>query len=111
MPKNAKEFQIVLTLGVCALVIAAIYSFLAPVLDMIDSLSLEGKIDGDMIRILLKATGVGLLTEYVALVCQDAGNGALGKILQVLSTVVILWLSLPLITGLMELISNILTAT
>lgn len=110
LPKNAKEFQVVLSLGACALVITVIYSFLEPVVAMIESLIVKGNLDGDMIRILLKATGIGLLTEYVALICQDAGNNALAKILQVLSSAVILWLSLPLITSLMNLIGNILTA-
>lgn len=111
LPKNAKEFQVILSLGACALVIAAIFSFLEPVVTMIESLVDKGKLDGNMVNILLKATGIGLLTEYVALICQDAGNSALGKILQVFSSAVILWLSLPLINSLMDIISNILSAT
>lgn len=111
LPKNAKEFQVILSLGACGLVLVAACSFLRPVVDMIDSLVLIGKIDREMVRILLKVTGIALLTEYVVLLCQDAGNSALGKTLQVLSSSVILWLSLPLITTLMDLISNILTAT
>lgn len=110
LPKNAKEFQVVLSLGACALVITAIYSFLEPVVAMIESLTAKANLDDDMIRILLKATGIGLLSEYVTLICQDTGNSALGKILQVLSSAVILWLSLPLITSLIDLIGNILTA-
>lgn len=111
LPKSAKEFQVILSLGACALVIAAIFSFLEPVIAMIESLVEKGKLDGSMVNILLKATGIGLLTEYVALICQDAGNNALAKILQVFSSAVILWLSLPLIHNLMDIISNILTAT
>lgn len=110
LPKNAKEFQIVLSLGACALVVTAIYSFLEPVVDLIESMTAKANLDGDMIRILLKATGIGLLSEYVTLICQDTGNSALGKMLQVLSSAVILWLSLPLITSLIDLIGNILTA-
>ena len=110
LPKNAKEFQVVLSLGACALVVTAIYSFLEPVVDLIESLTAKANLDGDMIRILLKATGIGLLSEYVTLICQDTGNSALGKMLQVLSSAVILWLSLPLITSLIDLIGNILTA-
>lgn len=109
LPKNAKEFQVVLSLGACALVITAIYTFLEPVISMIESLTAKANLDSDMIRILLKATGIGLLSEYVTLICQDTGNSALGKILQVLSSAVILWLSLPLITSLIDLIGNILT--
>ena len=40
--------------------------------------------------------------------CTDAGNGALGKALQLLTGAVILWLSIPLIQALIELLSEML---
>jgi hypothetical protein len=42
------------------------------------------------------------------LICTDAGNGALGKALQLLTGAVILWLSIPLIQALIELLSEML---
>lgn len=110
LPKNAKEFQVILSLGGCALVITAAYSFLSPVVDLLKELTSIGKLNEDTVSILLKATGVGLITEYVVLICQDAGNSALGKMLQVLGSAAILWLSLPLISSLMELVSNLLSS-
>lgn len=110
LPKNTKEFQVILTLGACTIVLFVVLSFLEPMVSMIRTLTDIGDLDEEMIRILLKATGVGLLTEYVALICQDSGNNALGKLLQVLGAAAILWLSLPLISRLMDLVSKILTA-
>ncbi len=109
LPKNAKEFQVILVLGAGALATAALYTFLEPVIAMVESLTTKANLDEDMIRTLLKATGIGLLAEYVALICQDSGNAALGKLLQVLSSAVILWLSLPLITSLLDLVGKLLT--
>lgn len=111
LPKNAKEFQVILSLSACVLVITVIYNFLQPVVAMIESLAFKGKVDTDMLNILLKATGIGILTEYVTLICQDTGNGALGKVLQILGSAVILWLSLPLLSSLMEIISDLLITT
>jgi hypothetical protein len=42
------------------------------------------------------------------MVCADAGNASLGKVLQILASAVILWLSLPVFTALIELIQKIL---
>ena len=61
-----------------------------------------------MVKILLKAVGEGLVSEVGALLCTDSGNGSLGKLLQLLGSAVVLWLSLPLFTMLLELIQELL---
>ena len=63
---------------------------------------------GDMTRILLKSTLIGMITEIVALLCSDGGNSSLAQSLRLVSTAVILCLSLPLFRGLLELVQRIL---
>ena len=67
-----------------------------------------GQLDADILQILLKSVGIGLLTEISALICTDVGNSALGKTLQIASVILILYISLPLLTSLMELVGEIL---
>ena len=110
LPKNAKEFRVILPLAACGLLLIVACSFLQPVMDTIESIVSLDKIDRDIFRILLKATGIALLTEYVVLVCQDTGNTAVGKSLQTVGSAVILWLSLPLINSLLDLMESILSA-
>ena len=110
LPKNAKEFRVILPLAACGLLLIVACSFLQPVMDTIENIVSLGKIDRDIFRILLKATGIALLTEYVVLVCQDTGNTAVGKSLQTVGSAVILWLSLPLINSLLDLMESILSA-
>ena len=69
-----------------------------------------GGLDSGTLRILLKAVGIGLVSEIAALVCADAGNSSLGKTVQLLGSAVILWLSLPLFTMLIELLQRIMGA-
>ena len=61
-----------------------------------------------MVATLLKVTGIGMVTEIAALVCKDAGNESMGKSMQLLGTATILWLSMPLLTALIELLQKIL---
>ena len=61
-----------------------------------------------MLEILFKCVGIGLLAEISVLVCNDMGNASMGKTLQILATVVILWLSLPMLNSLLELMGRIL---
>ena len=67
-----------------------------------------GNLNGELIRILLKIAGIGILTEITSMVCSDAGNSSMGKTLQLLGNVVILWLSVPIFNMLMDLLQEIL---
>lgn len=104
-----RDLGLVLGIAVCAMVSLAALEYLKPVTELFDTLETLGELDGDMISILLKAVGIGLLTEIAAMVCTDSGNGSLGKSLQLLGTAVILWISLPLFTSLLDLIQEILS--
>lgn len=106
--KRDKELALVLTLGVCAMVLLAGLAFLAPVMDFLQELGELGQLDSDWMGILLKVVGIGFLGEVASLVCHDAGEAALGKAIALLSSTVILWLSLPLLTGLLTLVREIL---
>lgn len=103
-----RDLGLVLGLTVCAMVALAALEYLEPVTALLDTLEELGGLDGNMVSILLKAVGIGLLTEIAGMVCTDSGNGSLAKALQLLGTAVTLWISLPLFTALLELIQEIL---
>lgn len=103
-----QEMGLLLTMAVCAMVLTVAMTYLKPVLELLDTLKDVGNLDGDLIAILMKGVGIGLVTEVAVLVCNDSGSGSMGKALQLLGTVVILWLSVPLFTALLELIQEIL---
>ena len=105
-----REMGTLLTLGVCAMVAIISMTYLRPVVALVNSLQEIGNLDGDLVRILMKAAGIGLLTEIAGLICADAGNASLGKSVQILGSSVILWLSLPLFTAVMDLLREILGA-
>jgi hypothetical protein len=62
----------------------------------------------ELLRIVLKATGIGLLGELAGLVVTDTGNGSLGKVIQMLTVGVVLWLSVPLLESFLELVGSVL---
>ena len=103
-----QEFGILLGMAVCVMVLLAAMEYLEPVMELLRSLEELGELDGDLILILVKAVGIGLVTEIAGLICADSGNASAGKALQLLGTTVILWLSVPLFTALLNLIREIL---
>lgn len=106
--KQGKESAVLLTIAVCCMICLIAMSYLKPVVEFLEQLEQIGGLDGNMVTILLKAAGIGFLSEVAGLVCSDAGNSSLGKTLQILGSAVILWLSIPLFQGLLELIGQIL---
>ena len=109
VPKNAKEFAGIVSLCACiCLAVSACY-ILEPVLSFVNELSITTGIDNDMFSILIKITGIGILSEIISLICVDSGNSAMGKGTQLLGTAVILWMSLPLFRLMIETIKTVLT--
>ncbi len=108
LSKQQKDISLMLTMAVCAMGVGILVSFLEPVLDFLRKLQAMGDLNGDMLEILLKAVGIGLIAEIAGMVCTDAGNGSLGKTLQLLGSGAILWLSLPVFSALMDLIVQVL---
>lgn len=102
------ELAAVLTLGVCAMAVLVGLWYLEPITDLLNELGSLGNLDEDWMGILLKVVGIGLLGEVASLICQDAGEAALGKTLSMLSGLAILWLSVPMLIGLLTLIRQIL---
>ena len=105
---HCKEVGTILAIAVCCMTAVAALNYLQPVLTFLQTLETLGGLDNTMVETLLKATGIGIITEVSNLVCKDAGNESLGKSLQLLGTAVILYLSMPLFNALIELMQMIL---
>ncbi len=106
--QQGKDMALLLSLAVCCMVAAAGFSYLTPVMDFLNQLQESTGTDPAFFRILLKSVGIGLVAEIAGLICADAGNAALAKTIQIMATAVILWLSLPLMSALLDLVRKIL---
>lgn len=108
--REGKDYAILLTLAACAMIAMIALRYLEPVLDLFDTLQEIGGLNHELVQILLKILGVSLISQISCMICNDAGNSAMAKSLQILTTAVILWLSLPLYSGLLELIKEVMEA-
>lgn len=108
LAKQGKDLSLLLSLATVVMVLTAVMVRLSPVFAFFEKLQTIGQLNTDMMQILLKAVGIGLLSEVTALLCEDSGNAALGRALKMLAGVVILWISIPLFESLLELVEEIL---
>ncbi len=107
--RQSRDMSLLLTLAVCVMVCIAALGFLEPVMELLRELRRLGDLDSEAVSIALKCAGIGLLSELIGLICADAGESALGRALELLSSAAILWLSLPLIRELLRLIEGVLS--
>lgn len=108
IPPDRKEFGLLLSMTACVTVGMIAISYLKPVISFVRQLQSVGNIDSEALKILLKSVGIGIIGEIAVMICNDSGNGSLGKALQYLSATMILWLSLPLFTSLLNLLQRML---
>lgn len=105
---NNRDFSMMLSLAACTMISILALTYLEPILEFLRELESISQLQGDMLSILLKSAGIGLVAEIAAVICADVGNASLGKTLQFLGTGVILCLSLPILRTMLELIQKIL---
>lgn len=108
--KQNKDISMLITIAGSCMVILAAVSFLKPIIDFTNKVSVTAGLDDTIIRVILKAVGVGIITEITCLVCTDSGNASLGKAVNILASAVIIWMSLPIFDQLLELIDQVLGA-
>lgn len=78
------------------------------IINLLQSISEKTYINKNFLGILLKITGIAFLTEFAVSVCADAGEKAIASKIEIGSKVVIITMSMPIITSLLELIIQIL---
>mgnify|MGYP004615668415 FL=1 len=106
LQRQEKDLSAVLTAAVIAMAAVLMLRLLEPVLELLRQLEQVGNLRSDALELLLKAAGIGLTAEVAGLVCADAGNAALAKMLRLLGTAAILCLSVPMFTALLECITE-----
>lgn len=108
LQRHGKEYGLVLVVAVCAMGGCLALSYIKPVVVFLQKLQQLANLNSEIFEILLKSVGIGVISEIAGSICTDTGNGSLAKMLQLLSTVVILWLSLPIFNQVMDLIGEVL---
>lgn len=106
--KQAKDMQILLVIAGCCMVAGIAATYLRPVLNLLQELQELGNLNSELTGILIRAAGIGLISELACMICSDAGNASLGKTVQILGSAVVLYLAIPVFRGLIELIQGVL---
>ena len=102
------EYVIYVSLIAGAIIIYFVVDKFSNIINMIESIANNASINSSSISILLKITGIAILTEYAVSICKDSGESAIGNKIELGSKVVIISMSIPIISSLLEVIMKIL---
>lgn len=102
------EFAIYVSLiaGIAILIISL--SQISGVLDLLKSISSRANINSQFLSLLLKITGIAFLTEFAVSISNDCGETAIANKIDLGGKVLIIVISIPIITALLETILKII---
>ena len=102
------EFAIYISLLAGVLIIFLVIEQLTQIISLLQSLATKASINSTFLAILLKITGIAFLAEFAVSVCKDAGEGAIASKIEIGSKIIIIAMSIPIISSLLEIILKIL---
>ena len=81
-------------------------------IESIISFSLEivsnSKYNNAFIKIILKITGIAILTEYAVSICKDLGENSIANKIDFASKIIVVSLSIPIISNALEILTELL---
>lgn len=108
LQKQEKDYALLLSMVVCTMAAALALRSMAPLFALLRQLEELGQLQEGVLEVLLKATGISLVTDLAGMICVDAGNASLEKAVRLLGTVAMLSMAVPVFQTLLSLIQEIL---
>ena len=102
------EFAIYASIIAGTIILFMVMDKLSAIINILQSLASKTGTGSTFIGILLKITGIAILTEFAVSVCKDSGETAIASKIDLGGKIIIISISIPIITALLELIINIL---
>ncbi len=102
------EFAIYISLLAGVLILLLVMDQLTEIVSLLQSLAAKASINSTFLALLLKITGIAFLAEFAVSVCKDAGEGAIASKIEIGSKIIIIAMSIPIISSLLEIILKIL---
>ena len=102
------EFAIYISIIAGVLILFISMDKFSNIINLLQSISNKAGINKQFLEILLKITGIAFLSEFAVSICKDSGESAIASKIELGTKVIIISMSVPIISNLMELIINIL---
>ena len=85
-----------------------LFNYFTNILGVFDKIISKTGINAELFSIILKIVGIGYLIEFAANICSDSGNPAIADKIVLGGKLIILTVSMPIITNLLDIIVELL---
>ncbi len=102
------EFALYVSLGAGIIIILMVLDKLLGIIQLLTTLSQKAGINATYLSILLKITGIAILTEFGVSICKDAGETAVANKIEFGGKIIIISISIPIISALLEVIMQLI---
>ncbi len=102
------EFALYISLIAGCLILFFAIDKLKIIVSLLDQICNKSGNNCKFLNLLLKMTGIAYLSEFAISVCKDAGEAAIASKLELGSKAIIIVMSIPIISNLLEVVLKIL---
>ena len=108
LKEEKSELALMCSIAASIIILLYIFSQFSEIISLIDKLIDNTGINKDYLKIILKIVGISYIVEFGKNVCKDAGESSISNKIEIAGKVVIVSLSIPVITSLIEIVTGIL---
>ncbi len=102
------EFALYISIIAGLIILAFSLSQISGVINLLKDISNRANINSQFLGIILKITGIAILTEFAVSICQDSGESSIANKIDIGGKVIIITISLPIISSLLETVLKVL---
>ncbi len=102
------EFAIYISIITSIIIVYFVIDKFSGIINLLNNLSNKLNSGQEFLKILMKITGIAFLTEFAVSICQDAGESAIGSKIDFGGKIIIIAMSIPIISSMLETVIQIL---
>ena len=99
------EFTMYVSVAAGIIILLLVMDKLSAIINLLTNLANRTSINNEFIFLLIKITGIAILTEFASSVCKDSGETAIAS---KVGKIIIIAMSIPIIASLLETILKVL---
>ena len=102
------EFAVLVLIAGSIIMLCYLFNYFTNILGVFDKIISKTGMNTELFSIILKIVGIGYLIEFAANICSDSGNPAIADKIVLGGKLIILTVSMPIITNLLDIIVELL---
>ncbi len=102
------EFAIYISLLTGVLILLLVMDKLTGIINLLQSMANKTSINSTFLMLLIKITGIAFLSEFAVSICKDSGEAAIASKIEIGTKIIIISMSIPIISSLLEIIVKVL---